>query len=185
MDLLLVGGLYTWSNNWAWSRLDIFCFSLHVRLITQCCSKRRLPGICSDHFPILLDCGGIPAGSSYFKYENMWLKVEGFVEKVKLWRPLYLLEGTPHFILAGKLKPCRRIWRQGMQMSLGILIVKGGCFLRIYRFLTGGRWSLLFFRSLSGKSFITSRLEKVLLMEKNLVKIEIASHLVKRRGQMH
>ncbi|KAG6644345.1 hypothetical protein CIPAW_08G049600 [Carya illinoinensis] len=60
--------------------------------------------VCSDHFPIVLDCGGIQEGKRYFKFENMWLKVEGFVDKVRSRRILYYVEGSPSFILAGKLK---------------------------------------------------------------------------------
>lgn len=43
---------------------------------------KRLSHLCSDRFPILLDCGGIRGGRRYFKSENVWLKTEGFVERV-------------------------------------------------------------------------------------------------------
>jgi hypothetical protein len=36
----------------------------------------------SDHFPHLLDCGDVVRDRRYFKFENMWLKYEGFMEKV-------------------------------------------------------------------------------------------------------
>ena len=32
----------------------------------------------SDHFPILLDGGGVRRGPTPFRFENMWLKGEGF-----------------------------------------------------------------------------------------------------------
>jgi hypothetical protein len=35
-----------------------------------------------DHFPILLNCRGIPGAKRYFKFKNMWLKSEGFVDRV-------------------------------------------------------------------------------------------------------
>jgi hypothetical protein len=41
-------------------------------------------------------------GNKYFKFENMWLKYEGFVEQVKKWWMSY--DGLPSFILANKLK---------------------------------------------------------------------------------
>jgi hypothetical protein len=33
------------------------------------------PRILSDHFPLMLDCGVSDRGSSYFKFENMLLKI--------------------------------------------------------------------------------------------------------------
>jgi hypothetical protein len=37
-----------------------------------------------DHFPNMLECGGTNRAGAYFKFENMWLKFEGFVEQVNL-----------------------------------------------------------------------------------------------------
>jgi len=64
---------------------------------------RRLPRILLDHFPILLDWGTHREGSRYFKFENMWLKSEGFVEQVNLWCA-YEFHGLPSYVLANKLK---------------------------------------------------------------------------------
>ena len=36
----------------------------------------------SNHFPILLDCGSFQRSYRPFRFENMWLKAEGFMEKV-------------------------------------------------------------------------------------------------------
>jgi hypothetical protein len=38
----------------------------------------------------------------------MWLKSEGFVDKVKSWWGLYLFGGLPSFVLANKLKSLKR-----------------------------------------------------------------------------
>ena len=43
-------------------------------------------------------------GRRPFKFENIWLSSDGFVDKVKGWWESYHFEGTPSFILARKLK---------------------------------------------------------------------------------
>ena len=48
-------------------------------------SQRVLPRVVSDHCPLLVVVGNVNKGRSAFKFENMWLKEEGFVERV-LWR---------------------------------------------------------------------------------------------------
>jgi hypothetical protein len=57
-----------------------------------------------DHFPILLDCGDFHGGSRPLRFENMWLKSEGFVDRVKWMWDFYLFQGSPSFILASKEK---------------------------------------------------------------------------------
>ena len=39
-----------------------------------------------------------------FRFENMWLKDEGFVDRVRSWWDSYQVHGVPSFILANKLK---------------------------------------------------------------------------------
>lgn len=88
MDLPLAGGSFTWSNNQEipiWSRLDRFLISPEWDVKFPGTLQKRLPRLCSDHFPILLDCGGIHWGPRPFRFENMWLKSEGFVDRVRLW----------------------------------------------------------------------------------------------------
>ena len=38
-----------------------------------------------DHFPILLNGGGVERGLSPFRFENMWLKKDGFKAMVWNW----------------------------------------------------------------------------------------------------
>jgi hypothetical protein len=63
-----------------------------------------LPRLCSYHFLILLDTGDVSRGRRPFKFENMWLKAEGFVARVKQWWDSYVFLSTPSFVLARKLK---------------------------------------------------------------------------------
>jgi len=53
----------------------------------------------SVHFPLMLNCG-VSSWSRYFKFENMWLKSEGFVDQVKTWWKSYNFQGFPSFVLA-------------------------------------------------------------------------------------
>ena len=48
-------------------------------------TQSTLPRPISDHFPILLDGGGIGLGPSPFRFESMWLKSEGFKDLLKGW----------------------------------------------------------------------------------------------------
>uniref|UniRef100_A0A2N9HE33 Uncharacterized protein n=1 Tax=Fagus sylvatica TaxID=28930 RepID=A0A2N9HE33_FAGSY len=107
LDIPLEGGLFTWSNNRdvpAMSRIDRFLFSPvwadHFGLINQI----RVPRLLSDHFPIRLDCGRIDGGKSPFRFENMWLKVDGFVDRVRGWWDSYSFPGSPSQTLAKAIK---------------------------------------------------------------------------------
>ena len=42
-------------------------------------------------------------GRTPFRFENMWLKADNFVDKVKTWWASYFFQGNPSFILAKKL----------------------------------------------------------------------------------
>jgi hypothetical protein len=88
MDIPLVGGSFTWSNKRdpsSWSRIDRFLVAPEWEAHFLDLLIKRLPRLCSDHFPVLFDCGGVHGGKRYFKLENMWLKAEGFVDRVRQW----------------------------------------------------------------------------------------------------
>ena len=55
-------------------------------------SQRVLPRVVSDHCPLLVVAGSVNKGRSAFKFENMWLKEEGFVERVRQWWNGYCLD---------------------------------------------------------------------------------------------
>ncbi|RVW33902.1 hypothetical protein CK203_082918 [Vitis vinifera] len=113
VDLPLQGGEFTWNagqNNQAWARLDRFLVSPswidQFSGINQC----RLPRPVSDHFPItLVGVGGIRRGPTPFRFENMWLKVEGFKDLVHSW-----WQG---------IEPCSR-WNSGIGRKVRILTVE-------------------------------------------------------------
>ena len=88
LDLSLVGGRFTWSSNQdnpSMSRLDRFLVSPEWDIQFPIAVRSLLPRTLSDHFPILLDCGRNRGGKSPFRFENIWLRSEGFVERVKQW----------------------------------------------------------------------------------------------------
>ena len=87
-DLPLQGGPFTWSgglNNQAMTKIDRFLVSEdwegHFKGAVQC----TLPRPVSDHFPILLDGGGVRRGPVPFRFANVWLKEEGFKDLLKGW----------------------------------------------------------------------------------------------------
>lgn len=58
----------------------------------------------SDLFPILLESGSFRGGKKAFRVENIWLKEEGFVDRVRGWWKSYDYLGFPNFVLNLKLK---------------------------------------------------------------------------------
>ena len=63
----------------------------------------------SDHFPSLLDGGGVRRGPVPFRFENMWLQEEGFKELLGGWWQGLRFSGSFSFILAEKLKALKVI----------------------------------------------------------------------------
>ncbi|RVW48874.1 LINE-1 retrotransposable element ORF2 protein [Vitis vinifera] len=69
----------------------------------------------SDHFPILLEGGGLRRGPSPFRFENMWLKVEGFLDLVRSWWREIEVRGTASYRLAAKTKELKqklKVWNR-------------------------------------------------------------------------
>ena len=70
VDLLMQGGLFTWSggyNDQSWARLDRFLVT--PNWLDQF-SGVRLPKPISDHFPILLEGGGLRRGPPPFRFKT-------------------------------------------------------------------------------------------------------------------
>jgi hypothetical protein len=58
-------------------------------------------------------------GKRPFKFENMWLKNDGFVERVPAWWSSYFFFGTPSFILARKLKALKADIKRWNEIEFG------------------------------------------------------------------
>ena len=104
VDLPLEGDCFTWSNGTALSRLDRFLISSdwegeHMDIRQYC-----LPRVVSDHKPVFLVGGGMNRGPTPFRFENMWLQVEGFKDLVRKWWEGYVVHGSPSYRLARKLR---------------------------------------------------------------------------------
>ena len=59
---------------------------------------------------------------SPFRFENIWLKTNGFKERVHSWWNQYSFSGTPSFVLAKKLKALKGDiiqWNQSMFGNVG------------------------------------------------------------------
>ena len=80
-----------------------------------------LPHPISNHFPILVDAKEILRGKSPFRFENMWLKTDGFKDRVHSWWNCYSFSSTPSFILAKKLKTLKEDIIQWNRSEFGII----------------------------------------------------------------
>ena len=110
-DFPLTGGPFTWIgglNSQAASRLDRFLildqWEYHFSAITQ----SALPRLVSDHSPIVLKAGGFSSSKSPFRFENMWLKIDGFKDLVRSWWNGYFVEGYSSHCIAEKLKALKK-----------------------------------------------------------------------------
>ncbi|XP_050290362.1 uncharacterized protein LOC126728608 [Quercus robur] len=103
IDIPLQRGSFTWSNTRevaSKARLDRFLFSADWEDNFPSVFQQRLPRLLSNHFPIVLEGGAFQRGRRPFRFENMWLKDEGFLERVRSWWESYNVLGAPSFVLA-------------------------------------------------------------------------------------
>ncbi|KAJ9701144.1 hypothetical protein PVL29_006475 [Vitis rotundifolia] len=127
VDPPLGGGTFTWSGGEGGSlkaRLDHFLFSGDWEDLVSRAMQFLLPRPVFDHCPILLECGGMRKGKNPFRFENMWLRVEGFMDKLKDWWQSYNFRGTPSFVLAKKLQALKYDLRMWDKETLGNVSVR-------------------------------------------------------------
>ena len=110
--------MFTWCvglNNRSKSRIDRFLISEDWKVHFQEAIQVVLAKSVSDHSPILLDGGGMRRRPTPFKFENMWLKEDGFKEVLRQWWEGIQVSRSTSFILTEKLKalkPLLRSWNK-------------------------------------------------------------------------
>jgi len=106
IDLPLEGGRFTWSSHEEMpvlSRIDRFLFTCDWEEHFQGMHQVLLSKITLDHFPIMLQGRDVASVKRPFKFENMWLEVDGFCELVSSFWGELRVSGFSSFVLAKKL----------------------------------------------------------------------------------
>lgn len=118
IDLPLTGAPFTWSrseDSSSRSRLDRFLVSTSWEELAPNVIQAPLPRLLSDHSPIMLDGSRGRQTRCPFRFENMWLRVNDFRDRVVDWWSSYEVEGRPSFRLAKKLKLLKKdikVWNK-------------------------------------------------------------------------
>ena len=117
-DSPLTGGLFTWIgvlNSQVASRLDCFLISDQREDHFSTITHSTLACMVSDHNPIVLEAGGFSSGKSPFRFENMWLKIDGFKDLIRSWWNGYSVKGYSNHYIAEKFKALKKdlkIWNK-------------------------------------------------------------------------
>ena len=97
------------------SRLDKFLVTANWESRFSNVIQCTLVSPVSNHCPVMLDSEGIKSGPSPFRFENMWLKFEGFKDLLRGWWQSLHFSGSFGFVLASKLKALKgilRVWNK-------------------------------------------------------------------------
>ncbi|XP_022850571.1 uncharacterized protein LOC111372446 [Olea europaea var. sylvestris] len=122
VDMPLMGGDFTWSSNRelpVHSRIDRFLISVEWEAKYPDVAQRRLGRVYSDHFPISLSGDVGYSGRRPFRFEKMWLKVDGFGERVRTWWASYKFRGSPSYVLDQKLKALKGDLKRWNEKEVG------------------------------------------------------------------
>ena len=112
VDLHLLGGKFMWSgglHNHNLARLDRFLNSQDWLENVGIVAQLKLSRPTFDHAPILLECGTIRRRQTPFRFENMWLKVEGFQDLLRGWWQGVTVLGTASFSISRELKEVKNL----------------------------------------------------------------------------
>ena len=103
-DLPLQGGVFTWTGgpgNQRMARLDRFLISGDWENYFGNATQSTLPRPLSNHFQILLIGGGsLVRGPTLFRFENLWLNMEGFKSLIDGWWKTFNVMGGSSFVVA-------------------------------------------------------------------------------------
>ncbi|WMV13355.1 hypothetical protein MTR67_006740 [Solanum verrucosum] len=126
-DPHLNGGKFSWFrgiNHPSAARLDRFLYSMEWEEKFKNIRQKLLPRVLFDHCPILLESGNWEQKRSNFKFENWWLKVEGFTNLIQSWWNEFLVEGCPDYILNIKLRMLKQKLKEWSKSNFGELTSK-------------------------------------------------------------
>ena len=104
INLSMEGACFTWTNGSVSSRLDRFLVSSEWEGDHLDIKQYSLPRVVSNHKLVFLDGSGMHKGPAPFRFENMWLQVEGFKDLIRKWWEGYEISRSPSFRPARKLR---------------------------------------------------------------------------------
>ena len=108
-DFLVLGGQFTWKgglHNCIMARLDKFLVSEEWDYLFGGVRQSILPRPTSNHFPILLEGSrSLSKGPSPFRFENMWIKEEGFKDIIRDWWQSFMFRGQAAIFYWKSFKP--------------------------------------------------------------------------------
>ena len=169
IDPQLEGGSFTWSNSKdmeAKSHIDRFLFSPDWEDQFPSIIQRRLPRLLSDHFPIILECGQLQKCKWPFRFENMWFKADGFMNRVRHWWLSYQFNGSLSYIFANKLKALKADLKKWNTESFGnVGIKKNQLLYELHGIDRAAESRLLNFDEKLRKESLVTELEQTILLD--------------------
>jgi hypothetical protein len=161
IDVPLAGGNFTWSNNReiaSMSRIDRFFYTADWEDCFSNLCQKRLVRMCSNRFPIML---------RPFRFENMYLKAEDFVERGRLLWDSYQFYSSSSYILANKLNALKVDLKKWNEEEFGNVTLKKNQLLQeINEFDSTEENRPLSAEEKVKKELVKADLEKILLWKK-------------------